>query len=80
MHIRILSDNEAPQPVADLLMRQRFSARQSGFAAFDGFDKAVFLLEVARDHIPHRLIGAQALPCRALSEPGFDIGVNCTSI
>ena len=74
MHTLILSDQEASQPVADLIMSQRFAACQSRFTTLDSFNKAVFLLKIARDYIPQRLIGTQALACRALSEPGFDIG------
>jgi hypothetical protein len=74
MHTLNLGDQEASQPVANLLMSQGFATRQSCFTASDGFNKAVFFLKVAHDHIPQRLVGAEALPCRALCEPGFDFG------
>jgi hypothetical protein len=35
---------EAPEPVAYLLMRQKFAPLESGLAPFHGFDTAVFFL------------------------------------
>jgi len=64
---------ESSQPVADLVMSQRFAARQSRFTALDGFNKAIFLLEVASNNVPYHLVGAEALAGCTLGEASLKI-------
>jgi hypothetical protein len=47
---------------------------KSALAPFDGFDKAVFLLEVLRNHILHSLIKRTALLARSLYELLLRVG------
>src|SRR5579872_5896211 len=56
-------------------MRQKFAPRQCGLAPFDGFDEAVFFLEVTRNNILHSLIELAALLGRSLRELRLQVGV-----
>jgi len=49
------------ETLADLLMGEVFAAFESVFAALHGLDKAGFLLEIARQHILHQVVGIPAL-------------------
>lgn len=65
---------EAPQPLAYLLMRQEFAALQGGFTPLHGFHETILFFEVAYNNILHNLIRVNAFLGRALREPGFQVG------
>jgi hypothetical protein len=46
---------EAAKTLANLFMREEFSAFQSSLAAFDGLNKPVFLGEIACHNVSHNL-------------------------
>lgn len=66
---------KAPEPLADLFMRQKLTALYGGLATLHGFNEAIFLLEVARDNILDNLIQFDALLDCALLEASLQIGV-----
>jgi len=51
---------EATEPLAYLLMSQKFAPRQRSLTSLDGFDKAIFFLEIACHNIQHDLIRVYA--------------------
>jgi hypothetical protein len=53
-----------PQPLAGLLVSQKFTTFQSGLAAFHGFDKSVFFLKVSRHDVLHNFIRLDTLLIR----------------
>jgi hypothetical protein len=56
-------------------VREIFAALQSVLSPLHGFDKAVFVVEVTRHNIPHKLIGLEPLLGRSLRDPVFEIWV-----
>jgi hypothetical protein len=54
---------------------QKIAPRQSGLAAFYGFEKAVFFLELPGDEILHPLVEVAALLPGTLREAGFEVSV-----
>lgn len=56
-------------------MRQKIASVQSGLAPFDGFNEAVFFLEVKRTDILHNLNGVAALLGGSLRKLRLQVGV-----
>ena len=65
---------KAPKPLANLLVREKFAAVQSGLAPFNGLNETVLFFEVTRNHVLHNFVRIAALLDRPLCEPRLQVG------
>jgi hypothetical protein len=64
---------KAAETFTYLLMSEKFATLQGRFAAFYGFDKAVFFSEIATYHVLHNLIQIAAVFSSSLRKTGLEV-------